>query len=112
MPAPRCALVALLVEHLADRVVPMHKPFRYVDADAIGLLVPGLDKLCVATVGVVVDLPRVSNDFAAQPGGEALNGGALDVLLVDEAAPAVDEPDTFNSWILYAKDTPDYSPSF
>ena len=30
----------------------------------------------------------------------------------DKLASCLDEPDTFNSWILYAKDTPDYSPSF
>ena len=30
----------------------------------------------------------------------------------DKLASCLDEPDIFNSWILYAKDTPDYSPSF
>jgi len=30
----------------------------------------------------------------------------------DKLASCLDEPDIFNSWILYAKDKPDYSPSF
>jgi len=30
----------------------------------------------------------------------------------DKLGSCLEEPDTFNSWMLYAKDTPDYRPSF
>ena len=30
----------------------------------------------------------------------------------DKLGSCMEEPDTFNSWMLYAKDTPDYRPSF